>query len=38
MTTVSQLLTDGTSPLYHQACREDLADIIDKATRALTQC
>jgi hypothetical protein len=34
---VSQLLTDGTGPLYHQACGEDLADIIDKATQALTQ-
>jgi hypothetical protein len=34
---VSQLLSNGIGPLYHQPCREDLAGIIDKATRALTQ-
>lgn len=34
---VSQLLIDGTGPLYCQACSEDLADIIDKATWALTR-
>jgi hypothetical protein len=33
---VSQLLADGTGPLYHQACRDDLAAIIERATRALT--
>jgi hypothetical protein len=32
---VSQLLADGTGPLYHQACRDDLAAIIERATRAL---
>ena len=33
---VNQLLADGTGPLYHQACRDDLAAIIERATRALT--
>ena len=33
---VSQLLADGTGPLYRQACHDDLAAIIERATRALT--
>ena len=33
---VSQLLADGTGPLYREACRDDLAAIIERATRALT--
>ena len=33
---VSQLLADGTGPLYRPACRDDLAAIIERATRALT--
>lgn len=33
---VSRLLADGTGPLYRQACRDDLAAIIQRATRALT--
>jgi len=33
---VSQLLADGAGPLYRQACRDDLAAIIERATRALT--
>jgi hypothetical protein len=33
---VSRLLTNGTGPLYWQDCRDDLGDIIEKATRALT--
>lgn len=33
---VSQFLADGTGPLYHQACRDDLAGTISTATRALT--
>lgn len=32
---VSQLLADGTGPLYREACRDDLAAIIERATRAL---
>ena len=32
---VSQLLADGTGPLYSQACGDDLAVIIERATRAL---
>ncbi len=32
---VSQLLTNGTGPLYRQASSDDLGDIIDKATQAL---
>jgi hypothetical protein len=34
---LSQLLTNGTGPLYHEASHEDLGDIIGKATRALTR-
>jgi hypothetical protein len=33
---VSQLLADGTGPLYQEACRDDLGAIIDRATHALT--
>jgi hypothetical protein len=33
---VSQLLCDGAGPLYHQASIDDLADIIEKAMRALS--
>jgi hypothetical protein len=33
---VSQLLAEGTGPLYRQACHDDLAAIIERATRALT--
>jgi hypothetical protein len=33
---VSLLLADGTGPLYRDARGADLADIIGKATRALT--
>ena len=32
----SQLLADGTGPLYQEACGDDLGNIIEKATRALT--
>lgn len=32
---VSQLLSNGTCPLYHQASPDDLADFIDKAIQAL---
>jgi hypothetical protein len=32
---VSQLLTNGTGPLYRQASSDHLGDIIDKATQAL---
>jgi hypothetical protein len=32
----SQLLADGTGPLYRQACGEDLCHILHTATRALT--
>ncbi len=32
---VSQLLTDGTGPLYRQASGEDLGGILEDATRAL---
>jgi len=32
----SQLLADGTGPLYHAGCGDDLDDIIAKVTRALT--
>jgi len=35
MAMVSQLLADGTGPLYREACRDDLADIIEKAARTL---
>ena len=34
---VSQLLTDGTGPLYREASADDLGGLIDKATRALTR-
>ena len=34
---VSQLLADGTSPLYRPGCGEDLGDIIENAARALTR-
>ena len=33
---VSQLLADGTGPLYREASADDLGGLIDKATRALT--
>jgi hypothetical protein len=33
----SQLLADGTGPLYYEACGNDLGDIIEKVARALTQ-
>ena len=32
----SQLLADGTGPLYHEGCRDDLDDIIATVSRALT--
>jgi hypothetical protein len=32
---VSQLLADGTGPLYQQACGDDLGNIIEKVARAL---
>ena len=34
---VSQLLADGAGPLYREASVDDLGDLIDKATRALTR-
>jgi hypothetical protein len=34
---VSRLLADGTGPLYSEACGDDLGDIIERATRALTR-
>ena len=34
---VSQLLADGTGPLYREACGDDLGDIIKNATWALTR-
>ena len=34
---VSLLLADGTSPLYHEACRDDLGAISERATHALTR-
>jgi hypothetical protein len=34
---ISQLLADGTGPLYHEACTKVLADTIENATRALTR-
>jgi hypothetical protein len=34
---VSQLLADGTGPLYREACGDDLADIIENATWALSR-
>jgi hypothetical protein len=33
---VSQLLSDGAGPFYRKASADDLGDLIDKATRALT--
>jgi hypothetical protein len=33
---VSQLLADGTGPLYREASRDDLGAIIERAERALT--
>ncbi len=33
---VTRLLSDGTGPLYRQACRDDLGVTIERATRALT--
>jgi hypothetical protein len=33
---MSELLTDGTGPLYHPACRDDLSAVIERAARALT--
>jgi hypothetical protein len=33
----SRLLADGTGPLYHQACPDDLGAIIERATHALTR-
>jgi hypothetical protein len=33
---ISQLLADGTGPLYHDARGDDLDDIIDEVTRTLT--
>jgi len=34
---VSRLLADGAGPLYRRANSEDLGDVIDEATRALTR-
>jgi len=34
---VSQLLGDGTGPLYYDGCGDDLGDIIEEATRALSR-
>jgi hypothetical protein len=33
---VHRLVTNGAGPLYWEACRDDLGDIIEKATRAMT--
>ena len=33
---VSRLLADGSGPLYHEACRDDLGAIIQGATHAVT--
>ena len=33
---VSRLLADGSGPLYHEACRDDLGAIIQRATHTLT--
>jgi len=33
---VSQLLADGTGPLYQEDCGDDLGCIVEKATWALT--
>jgi putative NADH-flavin reductase len=32
MAGVSRLLADGTGPLYHEACRDDLAAILERTT------
>jgi hypothetical protein len=34
---ISQLLADGTGPLYRQGCADDLGDIIENATQALAR-
>jgi hypothetical protein len=34
---ISQLLADGTGPLYREACADELSDLIENATRALTR-
>jgi hypothetical protein len=34
---ISQLLTDGTGPLYFQGCADDLGDIIENARQALAR-
>jgi hypothetical protein len=34
---MSQLLADGTGPLYREACHDDLGAIIERATHALTR-
>ena len=34
---VSQLLANGAGPLYRKASVDDLGDLIDKVTRALTR-
>jgi hypothetical protein len=34
---VSQLLADGLGPLYREACRDDLAAILERAAQALTR-
>jgi hypothetical protein len=33
---VTRLLSDGTGPLYREACRDDLGVTIERATQALT--
>jgi len=33
---VSRLLAEGTGPLYHASCREDLGAILDRAAHALS--
>jgi len=34
---ISQLLADGTGPLYRQVSGDDLGDIIENAVRALSR-
>jgi len=34
---ISQLLADGTGPLYRHGCADNLSDIIENATRALAR-
>jgi hypothetical protein len=34
---ISQLLADGTGPLYREGCADDLNDIIENASRALAR-